>query len=110
MDSSRQALKNRRNFWIVFVVLILLAAVANLGNLKDYNKMNELNTEGKRVKCAVDSIVKIGAKTEVHARFVANGKIYRVEQKIKNLVHRGDSVVVYYLEKDPGTNGIPEDQ
>src|SRR5580692_1802372 len=108
MDSTQN--KSRRNFWIIFVVLILLAAVANLGNLHEYNKMNELNTEGHRIKCAVDSTVKIGSKTEVHARFAVDGKIYRVEQKIKSLVHRGDSVVVYYLEKDPATNGIADEQ
>lgn len=107
MDS--QQLKNRRNFWIVFAVLILLAAVANIGNLYEYNKANMLNTQGRRVKCAVDSIAKIGSKTEVHARLVVDGKIYEVSQKIKSLVHKGDSVVVYYMEKDPGTNGIADE-
>jgi multidrug resistance efflux pump len=109
MDSSKQASKSRRNFWVVFVLLILLAAIANIGNLHEYNKMNELNTEGRRIKCAVDSVVKIGAKTEVHARFVVNGKIYEVSQKIKSMVHKGDSVAVYYLEQDPETNGVPDE-
>jgi len=107
MDS--QQLKSRRNFWIVFVALILLAAVANIGNLYEYNKANMLNIQGHRVKCAVDSIAKIGNKTEVHTRLVVDGKMYEVSQKIKNLVHRGDSVVVYYMEKDPSTNGIADE-
>ena len=110
MDKQKQSAKTRRNFWIVFVVLIVLAAVANMGNLFEYNKMNNLNTEGRRVKCAVDSIATVGSKTEVHTRLVVDGKIYQVSQKIKALVHKGDSVVVYYLEKDPSTNAIADEQ
>ncbi len=107
MDSKQN--KSRLNFWIVFVVLITLAAIANIGNLHDYNKANELSTEGKRIRCAVDSLVKIGSKTEVHVRFVVNGRIYEASQKIKALVHKGDSVAVYYMEKDPSTNGIADE-
>ncbi len=107
MDSSGSK-KNRLSWWLTFVVLIALAAVANLGNLYEYNKMNQLNTEGVRIKVAVDSTVKIGSKTEVHASFAVKGKMYKASQKIKNLVHKGDSVALYYLEKDPATNGIAD--
>jgi hypothetical protein len=107
MDSKQN--KSRRNFWMVFAVLILLAAIANIGNLYEYNKANELNTQGRRIRCAVDSLVKIGSKTEVHVRFAVDGRIYEAKQKIKALVHKGDSVAVYYMEKDPSTNGIADE-
>ncbi len=98
--------KSSQSFWLIFSIIIILVVVGTVGNLREYWKGNKLDTEGKRILCPVDSVVKAGSKNEIFAHFTIGGKTYNASKKIKSIIVAGDTVPVYYLENDPATNGI----
>ena len=98
--------KSTQSFWLIFSIIIIFVVTGTVGNLREYWKGNKLDTEGKRILCPVDSVVKAGSKNEVFTHFAIDGKIYNASKKVKSNVVAGDTVPVYYLETDPSTNAI----
>jgi|GEM_PF-7099943 len=101
--------KTNRSFWIVFGVLLTFAAISSIGNIFEYRKMDKLNEQGKRVLCAVDSVMVKGSKYEVFVKLRVDGNEYTVTKKIKLAVHVGDSIPVYYMPDNPSVNAIAEE-
>lgn len=71
--------------------------------------MDKLNTQGRRVLCAVDSVVEKGSKHEVFVKLRVGDKEYTVTKKIKLAVQVGDSIPVYYMPDNPSVNAIAEE-
>ena len=103
---SEPTKKSNQYFWLFFSFIIILAVTGTVGNLREYWKMNRLDTEGKRILCPVDSVIKAGGKEEIFVHFTIDGKTYNASKKVKTAIASGDTVPVYYLQSDPAANRI----